>query len=464
MSQSNELMILVAWHDETDGRKIACYQENMRTFEEYNPGIEIVTILSPFEDTKVAWLNSDLTIFQWYNSNKDKIKSERFLLVEWDCWCDINLKEYYKPVWDQDVVAPCLKYPERDSWHWFQTIEKLPKQARLYSTGIVPFCGILVSERAMRLINQEILKPDYEGLNSELRFASIATMLGFDPVPNPVCSRAVTWKSIAPFDTKVKGLHHPRKTLSDPSVLSGIEKYLEVGKTSIPKIIHQTWKSEQVPDHFKMLTETWKEHHSGWDYILWTDDMNREFIKCFFPDFLLQYDSYEQNIQRVDAVRYFILYKMGGLFIDIDFECTEPIEPLIADKECVFALEPAEHCQQFKREKIICNAFMASKPGNDFFYSICNSLSAFTSTGQHLIDKILTSTGPFALTDVYDKYLKKDQVTLLPSDTVYPLSVNETRRALAGDIDEIMQAKIDNAQAVHYFFGSWYSTPVFSSG
>lgn len=457
MSKSTELTILIAWHNERDIEKITCFEENKRTFEQYNPGVPIITIISPFEDPRAALMSSDLTIFQWYNVHKNDINSERFLLLEWDCWCDIDLKTYYKPVWDHHVVAPSVRYPERDRWHWFETENKLPERARLYATGIVPFCGILVSDKAMRAINEEIHKPEYKGLNSELRFATIATLLGFDPVPNPVCSRAVTWKSIAPFDTRVKGLHHPRKTLTPANVLDGIEKFLEMDKTTIPLIIHQTWKNNVLPDTLTMLAETWKELHPDWEYVLWTDEMNREFIKRFFPDFLLQYDSYSYNIQRVDAVRYFILYKIGGLFIDLDFECTESIESLIAGKECVFALEPGEHCLQFKKDKIICNAFMAAKPGNDFFYTICNSLSSFTSGYQHLINIVLDTTGPFALTEVYDNYAQKEKVTLLPSATVYPLTVKEAQRVMADDVDDIMQAKIDNAHAVHYFFGTWYN-------
>ena len=99
---------------------------------------------------------------------------------------------------------------------------------------------------------------------------------------------------------------------------------------------------------------------------------------------------------------------------------------------------------------------MESKPVNDFFHFICNSLSSFISSSPDLIDNILSTTGPFALTEIYDRYNQKEQVTLLPSSAVYPLTVAETRRAFAADIDEVMQAKIDNAQAVHYFFGSWY--------
>jgi mannosyltransferase OCH1-like enzyme len=453
----NELTILIAWHKENDEKKSKCFEENKRTFEQHNPNVDVIVVISSFENPKEAWLGTDLTIFRWFKENSNRIDSKRFLLLEWDCWCDASVKCYFEKTWDMDVVAPCVKYPERDSWFWFNNVDQtLPEQARLFATGIVPFCGILVSNKAMRLISQEILKPEYMGLNSELRFATIATMLGFDPVPNPVCSRSMTWKSIIPFDTRFKGIHHPRKTLIPEDVLNKIEKYLNGDRKLIPKVIHQTWKDSSPPEQLISLTNTWKEKHPDWEYLLWTDEMNREFIRKYFPKFLLQYDSYKHNIQRVDAVRYFILFKLGGLFIDMDFECISNIEPLLVDSECVFALEPEEHCHQFKKEKIICNAFMASKPGNYFFEVICRSLPSLAGEKDHLVNNILSSTGPFALTNIYDSHDKKEKVKILPSSTVYPLYVGETERVIANDIDERIQNKIDNAYAIHYFIGSWY--------
>ncbi len=209
----NELTVLITWHPEKDQKRVDCFEENKRTIEAYNPGVEIRTLFSPFGNSEEAWLSSDLTAFHWYNETKGELRSERYLIVEWDCWCNINLKDYYQRVWDCNIVAPCLLYPERDGWAWFNTIWKLPERARPFATGVVPFCGILVSANAMDAICDEILKEEYRGINSELRFPTVATMLGYHPVPNPVCSRIITWKSLSSFDGVLKGLHHPRKVL-----------------------------------------------------------------------------------------------------------------------------------------------------------------------------------------------------------------------------------------------------------
>ena len=109
---------------------------------------------------------------------------------------------------------------------------------------------------------------------------------------------------------------------------------------AIPPIIHQTWKDELVPVPMQDLAESWRRNHPGWEYRLWTDTQNREFIRTRYPDFLVRYDSYPYHIQRVDAVRYFILYTFGGLYVDLDFECIHSLERLLAEHECLFGLEP----------------------------------------------------------------------------------------------------------------------------
>ncbi len=42
--------------------------------------------------------------------------------------------------------------------------------------------------------------------------------------------------------------------------------------TTIPKIIHQTYKSmEELPERWKETADAWKYHHPDWQYIFWSD-------------------------------------------------------------------------------------------------------------------------------------------------------------------------------------------------
>lgn len=211
-----ELTILMGWYNETNPDKIRAYEENRASFLQFNPGVEVVTVFNEFHgvaDRRLAWLCSDISFYNWYLEHGETNHAARYLLIEWDCWCDVNLKSYFANTWDFDLVVPSVKYHERDEWNWFNSIGLLPDHAKRYATGVVPFCGLLLSDRAMRIICPEIIKPEYASVISELRLGTVASMLGIDPVCNPVCNRTLGWQGISPFDQEYRGLHHPRKEI-----------------------------------------------------------------------------------------------------------------------------------------------------------------------------------------------------------------------------------------------------------
>lgn len=51
---------------------------------------------------------------------------------------------------------------------------------------------------------------------------------------------------------------------------------------------------------------------------LWSEKSSRDFIETHYPWFLRTYDRYRFPVQRVDAVRYFILMHYGGIYLDLD--------------------------------------------------------------------------------------------------------------------------------------------------
>jgi mannosyltransferase OCH1-like enzyme len=47
-------------------------------------------------------------------------------------------------------------------------------------------------------------------------------------------------------------------------------------------------------------------------------ETSRVFIEDEYPWFLPTYDNYKFPIQRIDVLRYFLLRRYGGLYIDMD--------------------------------------------------------------------------------------------------------------------------------------------------
>lgn len=226
----------------------------------------------------------------------------------------------------------------------------------------------------------------------------------------------------------------------------------------IPKILHQTWKDENIPKHLKGYVQSWKEHHPDWEYRLWTDEMNRKFIAENAPHFLHIYDNYTYAIQRVDAVRYFILLQYGGVFIDLDFECLKNISPIVDRADVVAGLEPQSHAVLHHKDYIISNAFLAAKPGSSFIGEICSRLIAndFEKYRKEIgFNYILDCAGPFMLSRIYKDYNGNDTVEILSSEVLYPLE----KDAQSGRIKALTDYNTDilaNAYAIHHYWGSWW--------
>lgn len=228
----------------------------------------------------------------------------------------------------------------------------------------------------------------------------------------------------------------------------------------IPKIIHQTWKDENLPKAFQLLSETWREMLPGWEYRLWTDDMNREFVRTHYPDFLEKYDAYPKNIQRADAIRYLLLQTYGGLYVDLDFECLEPeFITLLEDADFVAGKEPYAHARRYGLEYIICNALMASVPNHPFLeYVIHKMMNHPRGWNVRHGGDILSSTGPFLLTDAYNEYPQKDNVRIIEPKYLYPICVLEGALIMTNQVPEEMEQRINEAYALHYFWGTWWNT------
>lgn len=116
----------------------------------------------------------------------------------------------------------------------------------------------------------------------------------------------------------------------------------------IPRLIHQTWKDEHVPDKFGDWPSSWKQHNPDWVYTLWTDDDNRRLVQRHYPWFLDTYDSLKHPVMKSDAARFFYLHRYGqlclvcspvvnsldtrygGVYADLDFECIRSLDELLS--------------------------------------------------------------------------------------------------------------------------------------
>lgn len=221
----------------------------------------------------------------------------------------------------------------------------------------------------------------------------------------------------------------------------------------IPTLIHQTWKDADVPAQWKKWADSWRRHHPGWGYRLWTDSDNRAFLQEHYPWFLPIYDGYAEPIMRADAIRYFLLDHFGGLYVDLDFECLSPVEEVLDGHELVLGCEPQAHtglllARQRGFSRIVGNAFIASRPGHPFWAHVHRQL-----VGAHRMPGALDVTGPFFLTRAIDSAPEPASIasiTILGPEVLYP-EVSPYAQELFGP----QEADYERAYAVHHWSGSW---------
>jgi mannosyltransferase OCH1-like enzyme len=233
----------------------------------------------------------------------------------------------------------------------------------------------------------------------------------------------------------------------------------EIGhRMKIPRIIHQIYEDPAGPSpELLQIAETWKEKMPDWEYWFWNRQKINDFLESTCSDFLSYYRSYPFNVQRWDAIRYLILYHIGGLYVDFDYECIYPLDVLLSDSTCCMGMEPTVNCRVRKKSLIVGNALMAAKPKHPYMAAIIEDMKA-----NFLVDykreesiQVMESTGPFMVTRVYEQLKRKKTVTLLPADCVAPLTLNEITMIRTGKVHPDVIKKMKKAFAIHYFFGTW---------
>jgi len=92
----------------------------------------------------------------------------------------------------------------------------------------------------------------------------------------------------------------------------------------IPKIIHQiywdfTENNKQIPEEWLKFSKNIKNSNSNWEYKLWDYKDCIKLLEEHYPWFLEIYKNYKYPIQKADAIRPFILYHYGGIYLDLDY-------------------------------------------------------------------------------------------------------------------------------------------------
>lgn len=207
----------------------------------------------------------------------------------------------------------------------------------------------------------------------------------------------------------------------------------------IPKKIHYIWLGKgNLPQIFEKCLKSWQKFCPDFEIKRW-DESN---LNLDLNQYVRQaYDSKKYAFAS-DVFRFEILFKEGGIYLDVDVELLKPIDDLLNNK-CFLGYE----------EKDVLNpgCIIGAEAGNKDIKNLLDSYSNekfIDENGKMDLTTICTRT-----TDYYKNLgLKCDgtiekisQSTLFPQEYFNPTDINTQKRKIT-----------KNTYSIHHFNASWY--------
>jgi len=145
--------------------------------------------------------------------------------------------------------------------------------------------------------------------------------------------------------------------------------------SGVPTVIYHSWHSTMVPPKmrdniFKLLTM-----NPEFDYYLYSDGGSQRYIEDNFPQEVLDtFNGLKPGAYKSDLWRYCILFKKGGVYLDIKYCTLEPLKDIIAKSPIMFIKD-----QGWSEDQYNCfyNGAIISPPNNPVF--------------KHCIDEIVSN-------------------------------------------------------------------------
>jgi mannosyltransferase OCH1-like enzyme len=176
----------------------------------------------------------------------------------------------------------------------------------------------------------------------------------------------------------------------------------------IPKLLHMIWVGEkEAPDYVGKHYDQWKALMPEWTVRLWTNADLHE--GEFPPAIVLRIKEAKKGAQKADLMRYFIVYKYGGVYMDADVIPHRSLDPILS------VGYPVVLCHDLPITwPYIAIGFFASVPAHPLFKRICAMCYSYVPLNTK---DIHMKTGPALFGD--NVWHVKDRYVVLPMYSFY---------------------------------------------
>jgi len=176
---------------------------------------------------------------------------------------------------------------------------------------------------------------------------------------------------------------------------------------TIPKIIHHIWMGKNtIPELNLYCAKSIQKNNPLFDYKLWKDDDVDKVMRNDFPEYYEKFNELPRMIMKIDMFRYFLMYKYGGLYTDMDYLMFKSFD-LLNEKVVI----PCNREDTSGNPICLGNCIFASEPNHPFWKSLMNTLFTIDRTEINYktdknIDGNVLGTGPMFVFDMWKKYSK----------------------------------------------------------
>ncbi|WP_283594664.1 glycosyltransferase family 32 protein [Lactobacillus gallinarum] len=209
----------------------------------------------------------------------------------------------------------------------------------------------------------------------------------------------------------------------------------------IPKIIHYFWfGNNPLPDELKEYIRSWKEYCPDYKIQKW-DETNFDINIC---DYVSEAYKAKKWAFVSDYARFYILDKIGGIYLDTDVELIKSLTPIINNG-------PFLACENQNSTSVAPGLGMATYAGNYLYDEIVedynhdhfllpNGLYNEQPVGERIVNKFLLPAGLKQST----KIQKVMGINIYPSTYFCPLNY------MTGQMNIT-----DKTVAIHHYSSSW---------
>ena len=185
----------------------------------------------------------------------------------------------------------------------------------------------------------------------------------------------------------------------------------------IPLVIHQIWLGPERPPLYTI--ESCRRFNPAWLHVLWTEEnlppmANRKV-----------FDAFDRTwYAKADILRYEVLHRFGGVYVDADQLCLRSFDDLVNTGEDFFAgyqnLGNPDLDEERRRASLIANAVIGASPHHPILEAVISDIGA----GRDRKEQPWVRVGPGALTKAVQE--THARAVIYPFHEFYPYHSTET--------------------------------------